>query len=45
MSTRTYDHCTFGHNRKDHEDFQGECENCKCDVFHRSMYIHSLLVE
>jgi hypothetical protein len=37
MSTRSYDHCSCGHIRKRHENFDGECEKCSCDVFHRSM--------
>ena len=37
MSTRSFDHCTCGHNRENHVDFDGGCDKCNCDVFHRSM--------
>ena len=45
MSTRSYDHCICGHNRENHDDFEGDCKKCKCDVFHRSIHIHTSLVE
>ncbi len=37
MSTSSSDHCTCGHNRENHDNFDGECENCKCAVFHRGI--------
>ena len=45
MSTRSYDHCTCGHTRKDHTNFDGECNVCKCGVFHRGMRKQNLLVD
>jgi hypothetical protein len=45
MSTRIYDHCRCGHNRVSHDDFEGDCKKCGCDVFHRGMLRHSVIVE
>ena len=44
MSTRSYDHCTCGHSRENHDNFDGECKKCNCGVFHRGMRIQSLLI-
>ena len=45
MSTRSLDHCACGHNREDHDNFNGECEDCKCEVFHRNINTSNLIVE
>ena len=45
MSTRSIDHCTCGHNREDHHNFNGECEDCKCEAFHRNINTSNLIVE
>lgn len=45
MSGRSIDHCTCGHNREDHHNFNGECEDCKCEVFHRNINTGNLIVE
>ncbi|MCK5264040.1 MAG: hypothetical protein KAR03_00400 [Candidatus Thorarchaeota archaeon] len=44
MSTRSLDHCTCGHNRKNHVEFDGGCDKCNCDVFHRGMREHASMV-
>jgi len=41
MSTRSYDHCTCGHNREKHSDFQNECASCKCIQFSRNIRIET----
>ena len=43
MSIRNLDHCTCGHNRKNHDDSDGECNKCSCEVFHRGMREMTLL--
>ena len=45
MSTRSFDHCTCGHIRESHDNFDGECENCKCEVFHRSILMKRISAE
>jgi hypothetical protein len=45
MSTRSLDRCTCGHNRKDHDNFDSECEECKCEVFHRNINTGKPIVE
>lgn len=45
MSTRSLDHCTCGHNRESHNNFDGECEECKCEVFHRGMRMKNMPAE
>ena len=45
MSTRSLDHCACGHNREDHDNFNGECEDCKCEVFHRNINTSNLIVK
>ena len=45
MSGRSIDHCTCGHNLEDHYNFDGECEDCKCEVFHRNINTSNLIVE
>ena len=45
MSARSFDHCTCGHNRENHDNFNGECEKCKCEVFHRGMRIENIVAK
>ncbi|MHA1615329.1 MAG: hypothetical protein ACTSYJ_10825, partial [Candidatus Thorarchaeota archaeon] len=45
MSTRSLDHCSCGHSRENHDNFDGECEDCKCEVFHRNINTGKLIVE
>ena len=45
MSARSFDHCTCGHNRENHDNFNGECEKCKCEVFHRGMRIENIVAD
>jgi hypothetical protein len=45
MSTRSYDHCTCGHKRENHDNFDGECQKCDCDVFHRGIRMPSLVID
>jgi hypothetical protein len=41
MSGRSYDYCSCGHIRGGHDDFDGKCEKCRCDVFRRSIRIRN----
>jgi hypothetical protein len=43
MSGRSIDHCTCGHNREDHHNFNGECLDCKREVFHRNINTSSVV--
>ena len=45
MSTRSLDQCTCGHNREEHENFDGECEECKCEIYHRSILLENSRAE
>ena len=45
MSTRSLDHCACGHNREEHHNFDGECQDCKCEVFHRNINTSNLIAE
>ena len=45
MSTRLLDHCRCGHKRESHDNFNGNCKSCGCDVFHRGMLSHTVKVD
>ena len=45
MSTRSYDHCSCGHIRENHDNFDGECEKCGCDEFRRSIRLRKYPID
>jgi hypothetical protein len=45
MSTRSYDHCTCGHKRENHDNFEGNCKECNCGVFHRGIHMQNLVID
>jgi len=45
MSTRSFDHCTCGHIRESHVNFDSECEKCNCEEFHRSIGMKKIPAE
>ena len=45
MSTRSLDLCSCGHSREKHDNFDGACEDCDCEVFHRNINTGKLIVE
>ncbi len=45
MSTRSLDLCSCGHSREKHDNFDGACKDCKCEVFHRNINTGKLIIE
>ena len=45
MSIRSIDHCSCGHNRENHDNFNGECEEYQCKTFHREIRTKNIVAE
>jgi hypothetical protein len=44
LDLRALDECICGHNRRRHEERVKECTSCGCDLFSKTVYKYSSLI-